>query len=597
MHNNDEGNRLGGSQHPSSNRVLGDSCDDDEPDSLRPPGERERVESMRVPRESQRAVLRNRRRSFVVQFSEMDGPPQIALLMALLAIGLGCTIGVVPAIAGDRFARLHHGYDGVADCSSFDSETKPEACFLGGSDAQAAASLANLINNSLTFLTASLAGSISDEYGRKGPMIAGLTLSMGSALCLYLLQVYPTMSPWWYYGTSASSGLVSWMAVALSALNDVLPQEFRAPGIGLLFAGFLFGLSLSPTLALVLDRKTLSLVSFGVVIVGFLLTIFMVPETLPAHVGEAAKKRRREKEAQQDERDRQKAEDEEYSERKLVAGLRKLYYGSCLIKTARRVVWRPFQEMSILNRNCFFRLLSALAFFTGMVTAGDQVLLIYYLEDQLNFDAKDVSLMFLIIGGTGIFVQVVVMKPLNDWVGEQMVVALSFCGGTLANLVYGIARQKSTIFWGLLVAGFSNMSFPTISAMKANNVESTEQGRIQGALYSVKALASGLGPALLQLVYSKTKNFDGAVLGPGTMFVFASGLYVVGVGLALALPKDMANSSPLHGGRPTAETTTTNGLGLSAIDDEALGEYRRLAAESSESSSLSCEDEEDYGSI
>jgi MFS family permease len=98
----------------------------------------------------------------------MDGPPQIALLMALLAIGLGCTIGVVPAIAGDRFARLHHGYDGVADCSSFDSETKPEACFLGGSDAQAAASLANLINNSLTFLTASLAGSISDEYGRKG---------------------------------------------------------------------------------------------------------------------------------------------------------------------------------------------------------------------------------------------------------------------------------------------------------------------------------------------------------------------------------------------------------------------------------------------
>jgi hypothetical protein len=139
----------------------------------RPPGERERLESRRFPRDSQTHVLIHRRRSFLVQFSQMKGPPQIAGLMALLAIGLGSTIGVVPGVMGDRFARLLHGYEGNAHCSSFtDSDnsgvTKPEACFLGGSDAQAAASLANLINNGLTFLTASLTGSMSDEYGRKG---------------------------------------------------------------------------------------------------------------------------------------------------------------------------------------------------------------------------------------------------------------------------------------------------------------------------------------------------------------------------------------------------------------------------------------------
>lgn len=135
---------------------------------VRPPGERERLESRRGLRESQGRIVVNRRRSFLVQFSEMKGPPQIALLMALLAIGLGSTIGVVPAVMGDRFARLYHGYQGEEHCSSFDSSQKPEACFLGGSDAQAAASIANLINNSLTFVTASLTGSLSDEYGRKG---------------------------------------------------------------------------------------------------------------------------------------------------------------------------------------------------------------------------------------------------------------------------------------------------------------------------------------------------------------------------------------------------------------------------------------------
>eukprot|EP00531_Pseudo-nitzschia_arenysensis_P019797 CAMPEP_0116128836 /NCGR_PEP_ID=MMETSP0329-20121206/7597_1 /TAXON_ID=697910 /ORGANISM="Pseudo-nitzschia arenysensis, Strain B593" /LENGTH=127 /DNA_ID=CAMNT_0003623051 /DNA_START=69 /DNA_END=449 /DNA_ORIENTATION=+ len=85
----------------------------------RPPGERERLESFRALRESQHRVIRNRRKSFVVQFSEMKGPPQIALLMALMAIGFGSTIGVVPAVMGDRFARLYHGYTDEAHCSSF----------------------------------------------------------------------------------------------------------------------------------------------------------------------------------------------------------------------------------------------------------------------------------------------------------------------------------------------------------------------------------------------------------------------------------------------------------------------------------------------
>jgi predicted MFS family arabinose efflux permease len=426
-------------------------------------------------------------------------------------------------------------------------------------------------------------------------------MSMVPSFFLYILQLTPTMSPWWYYATSASTGLVSWIAVALSALNDVLPQEFRAPGIGLLFAGFLFGISLSPTLALFLHRETLSLVSFAVVCLGFVLTVFVVPETLPAHVGEKAKQRRKERDSLEDEKDRQQVEglppgapERRHCGYGFVSCLWRVYYGSCLLRIVRRVVSRPFKELSILNRNSFFRIITALAFFTGMVTSADQVLLIYYLEDQLNFNAKDVSIMFLIIGATGIFVQVVVMKPLNDLVGEKMVVAISFAIGTIVNLLYGMARHKSTIFVALLIAGFSNMSFPTISAIKANNVESFEQGRIQGALYSVKALASGVGPAVLQYVYSKTKTYHGILLGPGTMFIFASGLFVIGVVLALSLPNDKANTSPRHGGQPASQEGSNSNneedLVVMAIDDETLGEYRRLAAESSD-------DDETYGSI
>jgi hypothetical protein len=110
--------------------------------------------------------------SFIEQFAKTKGPPQITFLMMLVAIGLGSTIAVVPAVMTDRFARLNHGYNDTAVCSSFDSENdRPQACYLGSADAQNAAASSNLISNVLTFLTSSLIGSLSDEYGRRGKYV------------------------------------------------------------------------------------------------------------------------------------------------------------------------------------------------------------------------------------------------------------------------------------------------------------------------------------------------------------------------------------------------------------------------------------------
>jgi len=581
----------------------------------RPAGERERFEAGRGMRSSQIQVIQERRKSFIVEFSAMKGPPQIAILMALLAIGLGSTMGIVPAIMSDRFARLNHGYSGVEACDSFElgDENKPHECFLGSSDAQAAASVSNLISNSLTFVTASVMGSISDEYGRKGPLLIGLVLAMTPAIGLFLVEYIPNLNPWWYYTCHAGTGFISWMAIALSALNDVLPPEFRAPGIGLLFAGFLFGISFAPTLGiLITNRSHLCLLSFGVTLVGFLLTVFYVPETVKPHMAAEQKQRRCQREKLVEEQDlkirsqlqqrqdRQQQDDNHYLS-SFWCSLRRFYYGSSWYSIKLKLVWRnlivrPIQEMSILNRNTFFRILSSLAFFTGMVTSADQVLLLYYLEDQLAFNQHDVSLMFLIIGISGMIVQVFVMKPLNDRVGEKLVIAISFCCGSTVNFFYGVATHKTTIFAGLMLSCFTNMSFPTISAIKANNVEDCEQGRIQGALYSVKALASGVGPAFLQFIYSKTKERDSSTdtlfgFGPGTMWYCASFLYLIAVGLALTLPNDKANTSRRHGGThghghgsgggsTPNETTTGSGGGGMVINDDDIEEYRQLVSDS-----------------
>ena len=163
-----------------------------------------------------------------------------------------------------------------------------------------------------------------------------------------------------------------------------------------------------------------------------------------------------------------------------------------------------------------------------------RTLLIYYLEERLSFNDRDIAHMFLLMGLLGIFVQAFVLKYFIDCMGERRVVIFAFLLGFIHNLVYGLAGKKSMIFVGVALSAFVGMSFPTISAIKSNNVEQSEQGRIQGALYSLSALASALGPLLMHFVYHYTK--DGALLGPGSMFVAASFLYLIAVYCAHELP-------------------------------------------------------------
>ena len=77
---------------------------------------------------------------FIRYFITSSGPPQIITLCLLLALALGSTVGVVPSLVEDRFARLNHGYEGVP-CLQLKMSERPQECLLGNDDAQNAAAL------------------------------------------------------------------------------------------------------------------------------------------------------------------------------------------------------------------------------------------------------------------------------------------------------------------------------------------------------------------------------------------------------------------------------------------------------------------------
>ena len=103
----------------------------------------------------------------------------------------------------------------------------------------------------------------------------------------------------------------------------------------------------------------------------------------------------------------------------------------------------------------------------------------------------------------------------------------------------------------------SNLSFPSrflrfVPIIQYQN--ETEQGRIQGALYSLQAIASAIGPIMMQFVdHIAQEAVDNPQtswwynFGPGTMFYFAAFIQVIAIGFAFALPIDKTDTRR-HGG-------------------------------------------------
>jgi len=446
--------------------------------------------------------------SFLKYFLSTNGPPQIIFVCFLYALSIGSSVGVIPSVMMDRYARLNHNFDGYA-CSSYGNDAKPVECSLGSDDAQGASAIEGLVKNSLAFLTSSMIGSISDLRGRKGLLVLGFALSLIGPSLLVAIQVKKSIHPFWYYAGRSVSGVINWMTIALSSLSDALPPQWRAPSFGLLFAGFSAGFCLSPTIAIPLGHFYVSVVSLVLSVFCFLFLVIYVPETLPLEVSREALRQRREQQR--------------------TIRRRWLYF-----------LTRPFRELAILNRSHLFHLLAALAFLNGVVGTADQSLLLYYIENRLYFHDKDVALLFFLIGILGLIIQGSMLKTLIDLLGERRVLMVGFLGGVFNNTFYGLARSKAAIYIGAAFGSLTMMTFPVISAIKANNVDVSEQGRIQGALFSLQCLSSALGPVSLNHVYTVTK--DWAYPGPGTMFFFAGFLYLIAVYIVTLLPQKKTDS-------------------------------------------------------
>jgi MFS transporter, DHA1 family, tetracycline resistance protein len=441
---------------------------------------------------------------FFQTFYRTRGAMPAFIVSIFLSFGVASTIGIIPEVLSDRYSRLYYHYDG-APCFEFDRIHKPHACQSGSDEAQAASAWGSLLLSLLTLVFNPVVGSMSDVRGRRWMLIASILVNATAPFVLVLMEWMNTMDPLWFYLANSISGVVSYLPIVFAALSDNLPEEYRAPGYALILAAFYGGFAIAPSLPMIMDHFHVSLFSFTLVVVALVYAIVAFPETLPEDV--------RERNWAQLEMQLITEQEQEHSNEEDCKGLKWLY----------SMATRPIREMKILNKDLAIRLVAVGSVFSSAVFATDANLVLFYIEDQLDVRDKDIAHMFLLLGIMGVLMQAFLLQPLTHLLGEKGLLVTTFLSGTLHNMLYGLAKDKRTIYIALAFSQLTKTNFPLLSSFASKSASPDAQGQVQGALTALNALGAAIGPLSMQLIYDETKDSS----RPGTMFLFAAMLYFI----------------------------------------------------------------------
>jgi DHA1 family tetracycline resistance protein-like MFS transporter len=351
------------------------------------------------------------------------------------------------------------------------------------------------------FTSVALPYCCSTVFVRIGVQILSLFFIALSPISLLLIQIYHSIHPTWFFVAESLSSIIHILSIGFTQLTDVVAPHHRAAAYGMFFGAFMGGIAVAPFFAAMMSHIHVAVFSCLVRISALFIAVLFLPETLSLE--------KRTVNSQHQEKRRRG-----------------------VVQNSIHTMLRPFREMAILLRSTSLMLLATGAFLSKMVFSADVTLFFFYVESNLGVTDTDVAGMMFVTGLLGVLVQAVLLKYLISLLGERGLLLASFCSGTVHNLIYGLAPKKWMLYFGLCLSQLSNTNNPLISSLASKCVADTEQGRIQGALFSLTSLAEAIGPICFNFVYH---HFN--LVGPGTMFLFGAVLYSLGLVAVWCIPK------------------------------------------------------------
>jgi DHA1 family tetracycline resistance protein-like MFS transporter len=359
--------------------------------------------------------------------------------------------------------------------------------FLAGDTARAARvyGLFGTVWALMQFVFSPVVGALSDRFGRRRVILLS---NLGLGLDYLLMAWAPTLG-WLFAGRVISGITAASVPTAAAYIADVTPPEKRAGAFGLLGAAFGLGFVLGPAAGGLLGSIGPRLpfwVAAGLSLANALYGLLVLPESLAPERRSA-------------------------------------------------FAWRrasPVGSLVLLRRHPELLGLAAASFLGYLAHEVLPSTFVLYTGYRYGWDERTVGLSLAAVGVCSGLVQGGLVRPVVRRFGERRALGAGLVFGAAGVALFGLAPTP-TLFWlGIPLMSLWGLSGPSTQGLMTRRVSSSEQGQLQGAHGSLRAIAGLAGPGLFTLTFAAAiaPHREGRL--PGASFLLAAILLLAALFLA-----------------------------------------------------------------
>jgi MFS transporter, DHA1 family, tetracycline resistance protein len=358
--------------------------------------------------------------------------------------------------------------------------------------------------NAMQFLFSPILGAWSDRFGRR-PII--LLSCFGLGIDYIVMALAPTLR-WLFLGRIISGITASNVSTAFAYVTDVTPPEKRAKPFGYISAAFGLGFVIGPAVGGYLGNANIRApfwVAAILSLINSLYGFFVLPESLPPE--------RRTKSA-----------------------------------------WHmanPLGSLSLLRSHPQLAGLSVVVTLYYLAHNSVPSMWALYTMKRYDWSRGDVGLSLAAVGVCASLISGVLVGPFVKRFGERRSVLFGLFCGTLGFLGFALAPRGWMLYAVIPFIALWGIAAPAIQSLMSRRVDPSSQGKLQGAINSLRAITGMAGPVLFTQVFayaiSPRMNFH----IPGAPYDVAAVLLLSSLLLAAYVTQPRPESAPTEQ-RPAA---------------------------------------------
>jgi len=373
--------------------------------------------------------------------------------------------------------------------------------FQGGDFARASAITGyfGLAWATMQFIFSPLLGAWSDRFGRR-PVI--LISCFGLAIDYIFMALAPSLR-WLFVGRLVSGITTSNIATAFAYVTDVTPADKRAKPFGLISAAFGLGFVIGPAVGGYLGDINLRFpfwAAAGLSLANAVYGFFILPESLPPE--------RRAKSA-----------------------------------------WHMANPLGALGLLRSHRELAGLSIVLALYYLAHNSLpsmWALYTEYRYSWSHRDVGTSLTLVGVCAALVSGVLVGPFVKRFGERRSVLSGLLFGVVGFAGFALAARGWVVLAVIPFIALWGIAAPAMQSLMSRHVDPSSQGKLQGAINSLRAVTGMAGPPLFTQIFAIAIAPKYAVHLPGAPYFLATLLLLSSLLLAVYVTRDHA-ASPVRG--------------------------------------------------